>query len=197
MKVGVLCEESGVVRDAFAARGHDAWSCDILPRPGKHLRGDARDFDWSGFDIVIVHPPCTYLTTRGRYRATDKQKREAESFFLWTVDLDVPRLAVENPKGITSSIFRKPDQIIHPWQFGHTERKATCLWLKGLAPLVPTKTVEPEAPVHIDSTTGKRRYSLDYLPGNLDRGRIRSKTFPGIAAAMADQWGGQATGGAT
>lgn len=191
VRVLVACEFSGIVRDAFAARGHDAWSCDLLPteRPGQHIQGDVLAVLGDGWDLMIGHPPCTYLTTRGRYRASDAQKRDAEAFFMAMVNAPAPLIAVENPKGAMASLYRKPDQTIQPWQFGHHERKATCFWLKGLPPLIPTCIVEPEAPVHIDTTTGKRRYSLDYLPGNAERWKIRSRTFPGIAAAMAAQWG--------
>ena len=193
MRVLVGCEESGVVRDAFIALGHDAWSCDILPRSHpKHITGDVLPHLGDGWDLMIAHPPCTRLTTRGRYRATAEQCGDGERFFMELASADITRIAIENPKGVMSTRFRRPDQIIHPWQFGHRERKATCLWLKNLPLLNPTRLVDPEEPVHIDRTTGKRRYSLDYLPGNVDRGRIRSRTFTGIARAMAEQWGGVA-----
>lgn len=191
MRVLIACEFSGIVRDAFKVRGHDAVSCDLLPseRPGPHVIGDVRQLFGEQWDLIIAHPPCTHLTTRGRYRATDQQKRDGEAFFMLMIFASAGRIAVENPKCVMSSLYRKPDQIIHPWQFGHRERKATCLWLRNLPRLAPTNLVEPEEPVHIDSTTGKRRYSLDYLPGNADRWKIRSRTFQGIANAMAEQWG--------
>ena len=190
MKVAVLCEFSGVVRDAFIARGHDAVSCDLLPTesPGPHIQGDCLSQDWSGYDIIVAHPPCTRLTVRGRYRGTRAECEEGEAFFMAMTRLPANRIAIENPKGVMSTIYRPPDQVVHPWQFGHRERKATCLWLIGLPRLIPTKQVLPEDPVHRDTTTGKRRYSLDYLPESPERWKIRSRTFPGIAAAMAEQW---------
>lgn len=194
MRVLVACEFSGIVREAFRARGHDAFSCDILPseRPSQfHSQGDVawRLKPTDCWDLIIAHPPCKYLVARGRYRASEMVKHQAEQFFMALINAPAERIAVENPKGVMSRLYRKPDQIIQPWQFGHRERKATCLWLKNLPPLVPTNEVEPELPVHIDSTTGKRRYSLDYLPASSERWRIRSRTFQGIADAMAEQWG--------
>ena len=192
MKVLIACEFSGIVRDAFAELGHNAWSCDLLPteRPGQHFQCDVRNILDRGWDLMIAHPPCTYLTARGRYRATQDQRSEAERFFVALASCrSIPKICVENPRGVMSTLYRKPDQIIHPWQFGHPTRKTTCLWLVGLPALCPSATVEPEAPVHIDTTTGKKRYSLDYLPGNADRDKIRSRTFQGIADAMALQWG--------
>lgn len=181
MKVGVLCEESGVVRDAFAARGHDAWSCDILPRPGKHLRGDCLSFDWSGFDLLVCFPPCTHLAVSGARHFSRKRRlglqQAAVAFVLALWALPVACLAIENPVGVLSSLWIPPTQIIHPWQHGHGETKATCLWLRGLPPLEPTNIVEGRHP----------RVWLE--PPGPKRARNRSKTYAVIAAAMAEQWG--------
>jgi hypothetical protein len=181
VKVGVLCEFSGVVRDAFLARGHDAISCDLLPTEaaGPHIQGDCLAQDWSGFDLLICHPPCTHLAVSGARWFKNKQAEQAEAleFVRRLLALPVPRLALENPVSIISSKIRRPDQIIQPWQYGHGEVKATCLWLKNLPPLVPTNIVDGrEARVHRAS------------PGP-DRWKERSRTMPGIARAMADQWG--------
>lgn len=190
MRVGVLCEESGTVRDAFIARGHDAVSCDILPRPGPHLRGDCLSFDWSGYDLLVCHPPCTYLSFASRplWNRPGRQKKrdEAMRFFMAVWNLPVEKMCVENPLGVPNTMFRRPDQIINPFQFGHPERKRTCLWLRGLPPLTPTNEVEPEKP---DRVNHRGRGEYWHHRGKRD-GRSRSKTFPGIAAAMADQWGG-------
>jgi site-specific DNA-cytosine methylase len=180
VRVLVACEFSGVVRDAFARRGHDAWSCDLLPSetPGQHIQKDLRFFhdDW---DLVIAHPPCTHLAVSGArwFKGKQAEQFEALDFVKFIFAMPVERLALENPISIISTYFRKPDQIIQPWQFGHGEVKATCLWLKGLPKLVPTNIVEGrEARVHRAS------------PGP-DRWRMRSRTLPGIAEAMAEQWG--------
>lgn len=182
-RVLVACEFSGVVRDAFRARGHDAISCDLLPTeaPGPHIQGDVRALDLGGYDIMIAHPPCTRLARSGarwwpQYR---QEQAEAIEFVRWLLAVPVPFVAVENPIGILSSAIRRPDQIIQPWQFGHGETKATCLWLRGLPPLFSTLLVPGrEARVH------------RMAPGP-NRGKERSKTLPGIADAMADQWGGR------
>ena len=214
MKVGVLCEESGTVRDAFIARGHEAVSCDILPRPGPHLRGDCLSFDWSGYDLLICFPPCTHLAVSGAHcfakkRANGKQAK-AVAFFLSLVALPVDRIAIENPVGIMSTEYREPDQIIQPYQFGHDASKATCLWLRGLPALEPTVFVPPFAicvrqhrwrgSLHCPTCGGyavtcRPRWANQTDSGqnaegpSPHRARIRSKTYPGIAAAMADQWG--------
>ena len=181
MRVAVLCEFSGTVRDAFRARGHYALSCDLLPTEtfGPHIRGDARDIDWSSFDLVVAHPPCTHLAVSGSRWFKDKQPQQAEAleFVRWIMALPVPRLALENPVSIISSRIRKPDQIIQPWMFGHGETKATCLWLRGLPKLVPTNIVEGRAA------------KVHKCPPGPDRWKIRSRTYQGIAEAMADQWG--------
>lgn len=181
MKVLIACEFSGIVRDAFAAIGHNAWSCDLLPseRPGNHLQGDVRDAISLNWDLMVAHPPCTHLAVSGARWFKGKQKEQAEAldFVRLLLDAPVPRIALENPVSIISSRIRKPDQVIQPWMFGHPEVKATCLWLKGLPKLVATEVVEGrEARVH-------------RMPPGPDRWKNRSRTLPGIAAAMASQWG--------
>jgi hypothetical protein len=181
MRVLVACEYSGTVRDAFRARGHDAMSCDLLPteRPGPHYQGDVFDIINDGWDLMIAHPPCTHLAVSGARWWKDKQAEQADA--LWFVRLlmaaPIPRIAIENPISKISTAIRKPDQIVQPWQFGHGETKATCLWLKGLPLLVPTNVVDGrEARIHKMS------------PGP-DRWKERSRTYQGIADAMASQWG--------
>lgn len=182
MNVLVACEFSGIVRDAFIARGHMAVSIDLLPteRQGFHKQADVRQHLDAGYwDLMIAHPPCTFLAVSGARWFKDKQaeQEEALQFVRDLLNAPIPRIALENPVSIISSRIRRPDQIIQPWQFGHGEVKATCLWLKGLPKLVPTEIVEGrEARVHRAS------------PGP-DRWKERSRTLPGIAAAMADQWG--------
>lgn len=180
MRVLVACEFSGTVRDAFA--GHDAWSVDLLPseRPGKHYCGPIEEFPGlaSGWDILIAHPPCTHLAVSGArwFKEKRAEQEAALAFVRYLMELPIPRVCIENQVSIISSRIRKPDQIIQPWQFGHGEVKATCLWLKGLPPLKPTNIVEGrEARVH-------------RMPPGPDRWKERSRTFPGIAAAMAEQW---------
>jgi hypothetical protein len=180
MRVLVACEYSGTVRDAFIAAGHEALSCDLLPtdNPGPHYQGDVRDVLNDGWDLMIAHPPCTHLAVSGARWFKDKQAEQAEALDFVRLLLDAPidRIALENPVSVISSRIRKPDQIIQPWQFGHGETKATCLWLKGLPKLTPTEIVDGrEARVH-------------KLPPSADRWKIRSTTYPGIAAAMAKQW---------
>ena len=181
MRVLVACEFSGVVRDAFIARGHDAMSCDLLPteQPGPHYQGDIFDIINDDFDLMIAHPPCTHLAVSGARWFKDKKKeqREAIEFFLELAGVDIPKIAIENPVSIMSTLYRKPDQIIQPWQFGHGETKATCLWLKNLPLLQPTNIVSGrEAKVH-------------KCPPGPDRWKIRSRTYQGIADCMADTWG--------
>lgn len=181
MKVLVACEFSGVVRDAFASLGHDAWSCDLLPteRPGQHIQGDVLPLLDEGWDLLIAHPPCTHLAVSGArwFKEKRAEQEAALEFVARLLGCSVARIALENPVSIISSRIRKPDQIIQPWQFGHGETKATCLWLKGLPLLTPTNVVDGrEARVH------------RMAPGP-ERWRERSRTFPGIAAAMAQQWG--------
>lgn len=181
MRVLVACEFSGIVRDAFKERGHDAWSCDLLPTetPGKHFQQDVLSILENGWDLLIAHPPCTHLAVSGARWFKEKQEEQKEALFFVRALLDAPiaKIALENPISIISSRIRKPDQIIQPWQFGHGETKATCLWLKGLPNLVPTNIVSGrEARVH-------------RMPPSPDRWKERSKTFAGIAQAMAAQWG--------
>lgn len=181
MKVLIGCEFSGVVREAFRRRGHDAWSCDLLPSDGCHIQGDVLGLLDVGWDLFIAHPPCTDLAVSGARwfpakRASGEQQRSIE-FFLALANTDIPKIAVENPIGIMSTIYRKPDQIIQPWQFGHGETKATCLWLKNLPPLRPTQVVDG------------RDARIHKMPPSPDRGRLRSITYQGIADAMAQQWG--------
>ena len=181
MRVLVACEYSGTVRDAFIARGHDAMSCDLLPteKPGPHHQGDVFDIINDGWDLMIAHPPCTHLAVSGARWWKDKLNKQAEA--LWFVaqlmGAPIPRIAIENPVSKISTAIRKPDQIVQPWQFGHGETKATCLWLKGLPKLVPTNVVEGrEARIH-------------KMPPSKDRWKERSRTYQGIADAMAAQWG--------
>ena len=187
MRVLIACEFSGIVRDAFRARGHEAWSVDLLEcERGEevlHHVGDVLEQIPVGFgarwDLMIAFPPCTHLAVSGARWFKDKRVEQAEGvkFFRALAGADIPRICIENPIGIMSTHYRKPDQIIQPWQFGHGETKATCLWLKGLPPLRPTNIVDGrEARVH-------------RMPPGPDRWRERSRTFTGIAAAMAEQWG--------
>lgn len=182
MRVLVACEYSGTVREAFAARGHDAWSCDLLETeiPGQHYQGDVRDMLEPGrWDLMISHPPCTHLAVSGARWFDTKRVEQADAleFVRTLLGAPVPLIALENPVSIISSHVRKPDQTIQPWQFGHGETKATCLWLKGLPPLRPTNVV------------AGREQRVHLMPPGPDRWRERSRTFPGIAVAMAEQWG--------
>ncbi len=181
MRVLVACEYSGRVRDAFIAKGHDAMSCDLLPTEasGPHYQGDIRDVIGNGWDLMIAHPPCTHLAVSGARWFKDKQAEQSDAlaFVRLLLAAPIPRIALENPISIISSRIRKPDQTIQPWQFGHGETKATCLWLKGLPKLKPTDVVDGrEARVH-------------RLPPSADRWKLRSLTYQGIADAMASQWG--------
>jgi hypothetical protein len=181
MKVLVACEYSGRVRDAFLARGHEAMSCDLLPTEvaGPHYQGDVRDVLGNGWDLMVCHPPCTHLAVSGARWFHLKQEEQAEAleFVRMLLSAPIQRIALENPVSIISSRIRKPDQVIQPWQFGHGEVKATCLWLKNLPKLVPTNVVEGREPrVH------------KMAPGP-DRWKERSRTFEGVAEAMAAQWG--------
>lgn len=228
MRVLVGCERSGVVRRAFRMLGHDAWSCDLEPADDEetvpdthHIQGDVLDYaydplgDW---DLAIFHPPCTHLACSGaRYFAEkrkDGRQQAAIEFFMKCVNAPIPRIAVENPVGIMSTVYRKPDQVIQPYQFGHQESKATCLWLKGLPKLVPTKIMEPVWWKNPDGSDykdakGKRYSPTHFLMGrrqiarwanqtpsgqnklgpSADRAAIRARTYEGIAEAMAEQWG--------
>ena len=183
MRVLIACEYSGAVRDAFTRGGHDAMSCDLLPAetPGQHYQGDVRDVLDYPWDLMVAHPPCTHLSVSGARHFAEKRmdgrQQSAVSFFMALARAPIPKIAIENPVCIMSRMWRKPDQIIQPWQFGHGETKATCLWLKGLLPLTPTQIVEGrEARVH-------------KMPPGPNRWKERSRTFDGIAEAMANQWG--------
>lgn len=199
MKVLIACEFSGTVRRAFRERGDDAWSCDLLPADDAseyHIQGDAIEAATRihGWDLMIGHPPCTYLSVSGMHWTArglrDPQLTEdALDFVCRLMNAPIPRIAVENPVSIISSRIRKPNQIVQPWMFGDDASKATCLWLKNLRPLVPTQIVEPRI------INGKKRWGnqtdsgQNKLAPSADRWKIRSKTYNGIAKAMADQWG--------
>ena len=201
MRVLVACEYSATVRDAFRALGHDAWSCDILPTDGDprwHIEGDALEAVYGGghWDLMIAHPPCTYMTNAGvtwlhkdptRWAKLD----EGAAFFKALWDAPIQRIAIENPVMHKYAKERiggmQQTQTIQPYQFGHMEQKATCLWLKGLMPLRPTTDLKAETKALPDN----QRQRLHYLPPSADRWKLRSTTFKGIADAMADQWGGQ------
>ena len=191
MRILVACEFSGRVRDAFIAKGNDAISCDLLPseKPGPHIQCDLKEavINCGPFDLLIAHPPCTYLANSGvrwlyggKGSVRDEKRwqlmREAAALFNWLLTVDVPRVVIENPIMHRHAGIRRPDQIIHPWMFGHGETKATCLWLKGLPPLVPTLIVN-----------GREQVCWKQPPGP-DRWKNRSRTYPGIASAMAEQY---------
>lgn len=219
MRVLVGCEFSGVVRDAFAARGHDAWSCDLLPsaRGGQHYQCDVRDVVHLDWDLFIFHPTCTYLTVAAAwcyYHPDDKhlpesdrrphpkwpdrkqQQKDSIEFCKWGMGLPIKRIAMENPIGVLSSQYRKPDQIIQPHQFGHDASKSTCLWLNNLPRLKPTLHIAPRE-VEYPKGSGKivRRWDnqtdsgQNRLSPSEDRWALRSITYDGIAHAMATQWG--------
>lgn len=183
MKVLIACEFSGVVRRAFRSRGHDAWSCDLLPAEdgGEHYQRDVLDLLCNSFfeyDLMIAHPPCTHLAVSGARWFKDKraEQESALAFVSSLLSARIDRIALENPVSIISSRIRKPDQLIQPWQFGHGETKATCLWLKNLPLLKPTNIVEGRTP------------RVHHEPPSPDRWKNRSRTYEGIAAAMAEQW---------
>ena len=181
MKVLVACEFSGAVRDAFRNKGHEAYSLDILPSESPseyHIQDDLRNIDVSAYDLLIAFPPCTYLAVSGARWFKDRQEeqKEALDFVNYILCLPVEKIAVENPIGVISTKIRKPDQIIQPWQFGHGETKATCLWLKNLPLLTPTNIVEGREP------------RIHHMSPGPDRSKERSRTYKGIAEAMAEQW---------
>lgn len=195
MKVLIGCEFSGTVRDSFISLGHDAMSCDLLPtdKPGPHFQGDVFEaIKMTNWDLAIFHPPCTYLTVSANKWLKDQPerksgalvgsarreaRREAIEFFMQLWSCPIPRIAIENPIGALNTEFRSPDQVLQPWMFGHGETKATCLWLRGLPKLIPTKTVNG------------RLQRMHQLSPSANRWATRSVTYPGIAAAMASQWG--------
>lgn len=201
LKVLVACEYSGRVRDAFIARGHTAMSCDLLPTDvaGPHYQGDVFDIIDQGWDLMIAHPPCTYLSVSGMHWTTrglrDPQLTEdALDFVQRLMDAPIAKIAIENPISVISSRIRKPDQIISPYQFGHDASKKTCLWLKDLPLLTPTQMVEPRIVITPSGKPAKRwgnqcdNYGQDKLPPSADRWKLRSATYQGIADAMAAQW---------
>lgn len=196
MKVLVACEYSGTVRDAFIARGHDAISCDLLPSEteGPHVQGDALDMLDDGWDLLVAHPPCTYLTNAGvtwLHKDPDRWAKldEAAAFFKAFLDAPIPKICVENPIMHKYAIQRiggvRQTQVVQPWMFGHLEQKATCLWLKGLPNLTPTNNVKKQMLLLPDN----QRQRMHYLPPSEDRWKLRSKTYLGLGNAMADQWG--------
>jgi hypothetical protein len=198
MRVLVACEYSGIVRDAFNAKGHTAMSCDLLASDspdGLHMQGDVKELvtalgaDY--WDLVIAHPPCTYLCSSGLHWNKKRPERQAQTdealeFIRYFMDAGFKRLALENPIGCISTQIRKPNQIVQPWQFGHAESKSTCLWLQNLPLLVPTDVVEKPASGHWENQTPSGQNKLG---PSADRWKLRSTTYAGIAAAMADQWG--------
>jgi hypothetical protein len=199
MNVLIACEYSGAVRDEFQKRGHNAWSCDILPTDsaGNHYQCDLFDVIDKDWDLIIAHPPCTYLTITGnkwfkpefseRFPNRHNDRKQAVDFFMKIAKNKCNKIAIENPVGVMSSIYKKPEQIIQPFWFGHNFSKKTCLWLKNLPPLVPTNIVEPEYLIF----NGKRysKHHQQHGVPSKDRAKARSKTPKGIAEAMAQQWG--------
>jgi hypothetical protein len=184
MKILIACEFSGIIRTCFNRAGHSAYSCDLLDseiyaRGGRHIKGDVLDILNDGWDIMIAHPPCTHLAVSGArwFKYKHDEQVEAIEFFMKLVNANVDQICIENPISIMSTKYRKPDQIIHPWQFGHGETKSTCLWLKGLPKLTPTNIVDG------------REQRIHKMPPSKNRWKDRSRTYWGIAKAMADQWG--------
>ena len=194
MRVLVACEYSGVVRDAFIRHGHDAISCDLLPSDsdlGPHYQGDVFDIIQDGFDLMIAHPPCTYLCSSGLHWNKRRPERaalteEAIAFVKRLWDAPIRKVAIENPIGCLSTRFAPPAQIIQPWQFDHPESKATCLWLRGVSALTPTNILPKPSSGRWDNQTASGQNKL--APSE-DRWKLRSKTYQGIADAMAEQWG--------
>ena len=192
MRILIACEFSGIVREAFAAHGHDAWSCDLLPsdRAGTHITGDVLEVLDQGWDLMIAHPPCTHLAVSGAAWFARKQIEQAEALAfverLWAAP--IRQIALENPVSVisTRSSLGKPTQIIQPWMFGHCERKTTCLWLKGLPRLIPISDLRAET----EARPKSQQNPLHYLGPSPDRWKLRSLTYEGIAHAMAAQWGG-------
>ena len=180
MRILIACEFSGIVREAFAERGHDAWSCDILPteKPGQHLQCDVAGVLGDGWDLMIAHPPCTHLAVSGArwFKLKQREQDAAIRFFMSLINAPIQKICVENPISIMSTVYRKPTQIIQPFWFGDPYQKTTCLWLKGLVKLKPTNIV-----------VGREQKCWKEPPGP-DRWKNRSRTYSGIAAAMATQW---------
>lgn len=193
MRVLVACEFSGVVAEAFRSLGHYSLSCDIVPSSTErinHYQGDVRDILSEGWDLMIAHPPCTHLAVSGAKhfpaKRADGRQQEGVDFFMTLMNADIPRIAVENPIGIMSTLYRKPDQIVQPWWFGDEATKATCLWLKNLPTLNPDSIVS-KGERHV-TKSGKSLPKWYNLPPSPERSNIRSVTFPGFARAMAEQW---------
>lgn len=186
MRILIACEFSGTVRNAFAALGHDAWSVDLLPteQPGNHIQGDVLRVLDDGWDMMVAHPPCTHLAVSGAAWFKDKieLQKEALQFVRNLMNAPIPMIAIENPVSVIATKIRKPDQVIQPYWFGHPDRKSTCLWLRDLPLLTPTHMVKL-------AHTGRNANPLDMLPPSDDRWKLRSKTYQGIADAMAAQWG--------
>jgi site-specific DNA-cytosine methylase len=197
MKILVACEFSGIVREAFKAKGHDAWSCDLLPTeiPGQHIQGDVLEILNDGWDLMIAHPPCTHLACSGAawFKNKRRQQDEAVRFFAMIMFSLIDKICIENPVGVISTRIRKPDQIIQPYDFGDPFQKTTCLWLKNLPFLNATTVEDPLFGEHIDKGEFIRYASGNVMPKwyaeSWGDGHARSKTFQGIANAMAEQWG--------
>lgn len=202
MRVLIACEFSGTVRDAFIKRGHDAVSCDLLPteKPGPHIQGDVLAVLDDGWDLMIAHPPCTYLTVAGnkwfrpeyasRFPDRATQREEAAKFFVLLANAPIEKVCIENPIGVMSSRYRKPDQIIQPTHFGHAVRKATALWLRSLPALKHVTNMEAEIDRFPSGNTQSRWHTeTGHIKDASERSKARSRTFPGIANAMAEQWG--------
>jgi len=181
MNVLIACEFSGKIREAFVQKGHNAWSCDLIPSEisGQHIQGDVLDIINNDWDLMIAHPPCTFLAVSGArwFEYRQKQQKEALRFVKQLLQAHIRKICIENPVSIISTKIRKPDQIIQPWMFGHGETKATCLWLKNLPLLTPTNIVKG------------REHKIHKMPPSRNRGKLRSITYQGIADAMAEQWG--------
>lgn len=190
MRVLVACEFSGVVRDAFISKGHDAWSCDLLPsdRPGPHIQDDVRNHLNDGWDMMIAHPPCTFLAVSGArwFSKRQKEQQDALDFVRLLLSAPIGKIALENPIGVISSKIRKPDQIIQPWMFGHPESKSTCLWLSNLTLLKSTKVLQLPENGRWDNQTPTGQNNIP--PTVKDRWKLRSITYEGVAKAMAEQW---------
>jgi hypothetical protein len=195
MKVLVACEYSGIVRDAFTVKGHDAWSCDILPTesPGNHFQGDVLEHLDKGWDLMIAHPPCTHLAVSGARWFTEGKKswslqEDALDFVRKLLEAPINKIALENPVSVISTKIKKPNQIIQPFEYGHDVTKKTCLWLKNLPNLKPTKIVKPDIVLVNGKKMSRMHYESFKLPSK-ERSKVRSKFYTGIAKAMADQWG--------
>jgi hypothetical protein len=202
MKVLIACEFSGTVRTAFEKLGHEVWSCDLEPtdKPGNHYQGSVLDILNDGWDLMIAHPPCTYLTVTGnkwfkpeyadRFPTRHQDREDATKFFMELINANIKKIAVENPIGVMSTRYKKPSQVIHPWQFGHEASKSTCLWLKGLPNLVPTNIVDKGEFVTYKSGKRMTKWYADAASlSPKERAKVRNTTFQGIADAMANQWG--------